>query len=184
VLKYPIIITITGESGTGKSTLAEYICKKYGYNFIQSYTDRPRRTPDETGHTFLSKEEFSSIRKEDMIAFTKFGDYRYCCCHKDVLADKINVYVIDEVGVIYLKDNFSDRYDIHTIRIHRDVRLRKQIVSPERLARDKGMFKKPKKYYDIHIYNWSDFEHLYWEADFYMQCIEVQYIKLKEYNRW
>lgn len=169
----PVIITITGESGVGKTTLAEYICKKYGYNFIQSYTDRPRRTPDEIGHTFLTPEEFSNIKPEDMIAFTKFGNYRYCCCHKDVKTDVVNVYVIDEVGVIYLKKHFSGLYDIKTIRLHRPLKQRLQYAGEERVNRDKGMFKKPHKYYDIHIYNWSDLARLYWEADFYMQIINM-----------
>jgi guanylate kinase len=145
------IITITGESGTGKTTMAEYIRKKMGINMIESYTDRAKRTPDEVGHTFLTKEEYDKIKLEDMIAFTNFGGNRYCCIKQDV--ENLNTYVIDESGIKYLTKNFSDEYQIIKVRIKRDYDLRKEIVNEDRLKRDEGQFTLPDDYYDIVLHN-------------------------------
>ena len=54
----PLIICIVGESGSGKTTIAEYIEREHGIKMMESYTDRPMRYPGETGHTFVTKEEF------------------------------------------------------------------------------------------------------------------------------
>jgi len=157
------ILCVLGYSGSGKTLFSEYLCKKYNYNFIQSYTDRARRTPDEVGHTFVTKKEFSKFKKKDMIAFTKFGENRYCCLHEDV-KDGTNVYVIDESGLNYLIDNFSEQYKIISIWVYRDLKLRQKTVNPERIARDEGMFTKGRKY-DHTIYNSEDLDYLYYQSD-------------------
>ena len=133
-----LIICIVGESGSGKTYLANYLHSVYWIKMIDSYTDRQPRYKGEIGHTFISTKEFNRITKGEMIAYTKFGKSQYCCKHDNVLA--INSYVVDEIGVKYLKDNFSDRYDIISIRIHANPNLRKERVSQDRLERDKGMF--------------------------------------------
>lgn len=134
----PIIICIIGESGSGKSTLAEYIELQFGANLIQSYTTRARRTPAENGHTFISDEEFDKFDKEDMLAFTEFGGHRYCCLKSDVKDD--NLYVLDEFGYQYLKDNFSDDYEVHSIRVLCGATEREKRVGKQRVDRDKGKF--------------------------------------------
>lgn len=149
----PEIICIVGESGSGKSLLAEMIEKTFNGHFIQSYTDRPRRTHNETGHTFVTSSEFDSFKLEDMIAFTKFGDYRYCCLKKDVHPSKLNIYVIDEKGILYLKENFRDIYDIKSIRVKRDIKFRVKEIDMDRIMRDKNNFNLPDEYYDFTIHN-------------------------------
>jgi len=135
------ILAIVGESGTGKTTLAEYIVQEFKTNFIESYTDRPKRTENEVGHTFVTPEEFNKFDKDDMIAYTKFGDFRYCCLHEDVKPDVWNVYVIDEFGLEYLQDNFSDKYVISSFRIKRDKEKRLESgVLEERIERDENKF--------------------------------------------
>lgn len=150
------ILCIVGPSCSGKSTVAEYLTLKYGYNFIESYTDRPKRTPDEKGHTFVTPEEFDKFNKEDMLAFTNFGNKRYCCLHKEVV-DGINIYVIDEVGLKYLLDNFRNKYNILSIWVQRDIEYREEIGDIERIARDEGMFKEENEYlYDFILDNNGD----------------------------
>ena len=55
------IICIVGRSGSGKTTAAEYLEELYGLKSIQSYTTRPKRKPNETGHTFVTEDEFDKI---------------------------------------------------------------------------------------------------------------------------
>lgn len=146
----PLIICIVGESATGKTVFADYLERRFGIPMILSYTDRPRRNPDERGHTFLSKEEFDRINISDIIAYTKYGDYRYCCLHKDVVME--NTYVIDEDGLNMLKADFGHIYDIKTIRMTctEDVRVIRS-GNPERVNRDKGRFTIPIWNYDMDI---------------------------------
>ena len=131
------ILCIVGQSGSGKSTVADYISDKYNIPIIESWTDRAKRTPDEKGHTFVTPEEFDQFKREDMIAFTEFGGKRYCCFHSDV-KDK-NLYVIDPFGLEFLK-NASQRI---------------KDVSVERFKRDAGKFYLPDDYYDYSILNTS-----------------------------
>ena len=106
---------------------------------IRSYTDRPRRTPDEVGHPFLEKSDYDLLKESEMIARTCWNGVRYCCLASDVQA--INTYVIDEVGLQMLKKNYSDIYRIIAIRIYRPESDRIKSVGEERVARDKGKFK-------------------------------------------
>ena len=165
----PVIITITGESGVGKTLVAEYIEKVYLIKMIQSYTDRAPRYEGENGHTFITKEEFDKFKEEDMIALTNFGSYRYCCLQQDVLP--INTYVIDEKGIDFLESRFSDKYKIIKIRLHRDLELRKPYVTPERINRDIGMYYKTDKDYDCIIKNNNSKEDLYRYIDIVLNDI-------------
>lgn len=155
----PVIICIVGKSGSGKTTLVNYIEQKYEIPILESYTERAPRYEGERGHNFISSEEFDKIKEEDMIAKTVFGGNRYCCLKSDV--KKINTYVIDEKGIKYLKNNFSDEYMIFTIKVERDEHLiLKSGISQERIDRDRGMFGNDIKY-DFVIKNNSSIEYMY-----------------------
>ena len=145
----PVIICLIGESGAGKTHWAEYIELEYGIKMIQSYTDREKRTPDENGHTFVTPELFDSFKQEHMIAFTKFGNKRYCCLKQDVL--DFNTYVIDENGFIYLSDTFIDEYNIVSIRFVCNYEERLRRAGLERVQRDQGMFNLPMEFFDTCI---------------------------------
>jgi hypothetical protein len=135
--------------------VAEAIEKYAGIVMLQSYTDRPRRTPDENGHTFLTKEQFDKFREEDMIAFTEWNGYRYCCLHSDIRP--INTYVIDERSVQYLTENFNHKYNIYTIRFYRGKAARIKSVGKERVDRDEGKFNMELNQFDhVEMNNGSD----------------------------
>jgi len=155
----PIIFAIVGESSSGKTSLAEYIESEYGIPMIESYTTRPRRTEGETGHTFVSEQDFNEIHQSDMIAFTEFGGHKYCCLHADVRDE--NTYVIDEYGLRYLKDNFSELYDIKSIRCYCNEAERIRRGGEERAARDKGRFTMDRKMFDFvwETDSWRDTEY-------------------------
>jgi guanylate kinase len=135
----PIIICIVGQSGTGKTYIADMLQEYYDIPMIESRTTRPRRHPDEGGHLFVSETEYDTYKKEDVIAHTVFGAYRYCCLIEDVQPG-LNTYVIDEDGLHYLKENFSDEFDIYSVRVYTPIKIREKKVDPERLERDKGRF--------------------------------------------
>ena len=72
---------------------------------LQSYTTRPKRTEYETGHTFVSEEEFDLL--SDICAYGEFGGYRYCATAEQV--DNSDVYVIDAQGVDYFKKYYHGK---------------------------------------------------------------------------
>lgn len=150
----PLVICVIGESGSGKSMVAEYFEYQYGVNLIQSYTDRPRRFSGEKGHTFLSPRQMEKVCEGDMLAYTEFGGYKYCCLYDDI--KHANCYVIDEDGFEMLKKNWNEVLDIYSIRIHRDYDKRVESAGKERVERDKGRFKLPNKTFDLTIQNLTD----------------------------
>ena len=135
----PMIVCIVGESGSGKTTLADLIEKRYGIPMINSYTNRPKRKDTETGHVFIEPAEFDLLKIGDMIAYTEWKGYRYCCLTSDVQLR--NTYVIDESGLRMLTEHYSDVYDIRTVRLHCNLKERqRRIKDQERLSRDRGKF--------------------------------------------
>jgi guanylate kinase len=154
------ILCIVGESGTGKSMLSEYIQKTYMLPLIKSYTTRPKRDDTDNGHTFLTDEEFDKINPEDMIAYTHFGDSRYCCVKEDVVGK--NTYVIDEDGLIMLKNKYSDDYEIKSLRLIRNNRE----ITQERKDRDDGRFNLPLMEFDYILKNDGTKEELFKKAHY------------------
>lgn len=154
----PVIVCIVGESGSGKTLLAEWFEQLYNFHLIQSYTTRPRRSPEENGHTFISEQQFDKFifDKEEMIAFTKFGEFRYCCLRKDVKF--YNTYVIDEVGLKMLKEKYSNDFHIYSIRVH--AKDRKHYASPERYERDNGRYNMKDSEFDFVYHNSYDLSEL------------------------
>jgi guanylate kinase len=133
------IICLVGPSGSGKTHMACRLENEYGIPQIQSRTTRPKRKPDEVGHTFVTEEEFDTYQESHMIAYTKFGEHRYCCLHRD-LTEPVMTYVIDEDGLLYLRKNFSEMYDIFAVKLYMCDHKRASLVTEERMERDRGKF--------------------------------------------
>jgi len=155
--KKPVIICVVGESGTGKSFMVEYMKEKYGIPMIESYTDRPPRTPGEVGHTFLTSDQFDDINMADMIAFTCWprGDgkiTRYCCLVDDIKSD-YSFYVIDERGLKYLRKYWSSQFTIFAVRIYAQKEERLKRISVDRYNRDEGLFNMTADDFDYFIEN-------------------------------
>jgi len=155
------ILCIVGKSGSGKSISAEYIKKQYNINMVQSLTDRKPRYKGENGHTFISHKAFDNINKDDMIAYTKFGDNRYCCRHQDLVQN--NTYIIDPTGLKYLKETYCGLYDITSVYIHRLDELKK--IDSDRLLRDKDKYFLPEDYYNHNINNNKNYSDLFTRLD-------------------
>lgn len=75
-------ICIVGKSGTGKSTLVNRLKFKYNYTSVESYTTRPPRSDEETGHIFITQEEFDTLPNK--VAINTFGEYDYCATKEQI----------------------------------------------------------------------------------------------------
>lgn len=94
-----------GPSGSGKTTIANMLESEYNLNQVQSYTTRSPRYENETGHTFISDEEFDKL--ENIAAYTEYNGYRYCTTSDQL--DDCNIYVIDIPGVKTLLKNYTNK---------------------------------------------------------------------------
>ena len=100
-----------GKSASGKTTIAELLESKYNYKTLQSYTTRPKRHENETGHTFISEEEFNNL--ENIIAYTEYNGYKYCATKEQI--DDVSIYVIDVPGVETLLQKYKTERPIAVI---------------------------------------------------------------------
>lgn len=95
-----MLYCIIGPSGCGKSTVVSKL-NELGYKSPDSYTTRPKRYPDEKGHTFISKSEYDNLPNK--VAYTNFNGYDYCVT-KEML-DGCELYIVDPAGIETLMEN-------------------------------------------------------------------------------
>lgn len=122
------IICLVGESGSGKSTIVECL-EKEGYNYIKSYTTRPKRSENENGHIFVDEEYFKDkyndkALKKKLIAYTEFHGYKYWSTEEQYKGKGTSIYAVEpsgarelmncikncEIIVIYLKVDSEERF--------------------------------------------------------------------------
>jgi len=102
-MKTKNIYLLVGESGNGKTSVAEELEKQYGLSSIQSYTTRTKRSADEGGHVFVTSSEFDSLK--DLVAYTVFNENRYGTTAEQI--EQNSLYIIDPAGVQYFKQHYN-----------------------------------------------------------------------------
>lgn len=123
-----IVFLVIGRSGTGKDTLVNYMCQKYGLKKLKSYTTRPPRQNEEDTHIFISPEEVKKYQ-DDIIAYTKIGEFEYFAT-KSQLRD-INFYIIDPKGVQDLENipNLKEEFSFIKLFIYLPEKERKKRIA-------------------------------------------------------
>lgn len=102
MINKPLYIFV-GKSASGKTTVANALEEKHNLSQLQSYTTRPKRYENETGHTFISDEEFDKL--ENIVAYTEYNGFRYGATKEQV--DAIDIYVLDVPGVETLLKQYN-----------------------------------------------------------------------------
>lgn len=115
------IILLVGKSGTGKTTVSNILHDKYGYQVVESYTTRPPRFDGETGHIFVTDDEYEQM-KDDICAFTEFDGNKYWAANKQV--DKSDLYIIDPAGVEYFYEKYNGNKNIICMELAASARIR------------------------------------------------------------
>lgn len=99
------IYCLVGKSGVGKTTIANFLTKHYGMKSVESYTTRPQRYEGETGHIFVTREEFAQLGS--LCAYTEFDGNQYGVPAS--MVDECDLYVIDVAGVKYLREHYHGK---------------------------------------------------------------------------
>lgn len=99
-----ILFCIVGRSGTGKTTLAENLETRTAMRQVYSYTTRPQRYEGETGHTFITEEEYQRMDPETIAALNQYNGYTYFATTKQLFQKML--YVVDIPGLKQVKENY------------------------------------------------------------------------------
>lgn len=157
--KKPYIICIVGPSGSGKDVISELIeCYSGGeIQKVVSFTTRAIRDGEIDGreHFFVHSSKLRMARvMGDIVAYTEYGWCHYWTQKNQFEPGGKYVYVIDEKGVSYLKEDFGHMYDIMVVRVHCDEDIRRtRGVSKDRIVRDIPRIPIPLKEIGFHISN-------------------------------
>lgn len=170
----PTIVCLVGDSGSGKTLASMFLQEVLNWNAIVSYTTRKKREGETNGkeHWFVTDRDVPE--QKDMCAYTVFGGYQYWTEWGQFTNEKVNVYVIDEKGLIDLqaKEQTPFSFNLVTIKINRQ---NKDGIDEQRTARDKDRISLPDEMYDYVVNNDYSIEAL--RATLYLigKCIERKY---------
>lgn len=114
------LLLFVGPSGSGKTTIANVLEEQHGYKQVQSYTTRPPRYEGETGHLFISDEEFNNLGK--LAAYTVYNGNKYGTTVQQL--DECDIYVIDIDGVKTLLKNYKADRPIYVVYFNTSVYTR------------------------------------------------------------
>lgn len=157
------ILCIVGESGVGKTLVSLHLKNKLGANTICSYTTRPPREDEEEGrdHHFID----IVPPQDEILAYTYFGGYEYYATKAQVQGP-CTVYVIDENGLRDFKERWENDYEIFSMYIQRDRKLRNRLgIDRKRMVRDNERDKFDLDFYDYVITNNGSKEDLFKQVD-------------------
>lgn len=91
------------KSASGKTTIAEWLAIEHGYKNLWSYTTRMKRSENESGHVFVTEEEFAGL--QNLVAYTVYNGKQYGATAYQV--DESDIYVIDLPGVESLLEKYE-----------------------------------------------------------------------------
>lgn len=144
-----MMILLVGKSGSGKSTVADILTKEYGLSQIQSYTTRKPRYKGETGHIFVSEQEYAQIKDDDKVAETLFDGNHYCATVWQI--EENDVYVIDPAGVAALAKRYTGKKKFLVVYLSTSKETRRERMYvrgdtsesiEERIEHDEKMFER------------------------------------------
>lgn len=85
-------LLLVGKSATGKDTVADILVSKHGYKRAESYTTRPKRTPEEKGHHYISSSE-----NFNKIAPVVINGYEYFLTKQEIKHS--DVIIVEPTGI-------------------------------------------------------------------------------------
>ncbi len=98
------LFLFVGKSASGKTTTANILAEKHGYTQVESYTTRKPRFNNESGHIFVTEEEFNNLG--ELAAYTFYNDNHYGTTFEQL--ENSDIYVVDVPGVESLLEKLKN----------------------------------------------------------------------------
>lgn len=112
---------VVGKSGSGKTTVMAMLQEKFGLKAVPSYTTRPKRFEGETGHTFVTKNEYFALKNR--LAETVYhGD---CYGTTEQQLEEHDLYVVEPSGVEYFRNVYKGKKPFKVVFIYTSEYTRK-----------------------------------------------------------
>ena len=100
------LIILVGIAGTGKTTIAEELERRYGMKVLRTHTTRPRR-PNESDINHIFVEDPNSTPSKDKLLRMHLHGYEYWTT-RDMLQNS-DIAIVDRTGATELKAIMRDR---------------------------------------------------------------------------
>jgi hypothetical protein len=142
------IICLIGAGGVGKTLAAMHMKHKFGVNVIIPFTDRKPKDYEIEGLDY----HFIDISPppSDVLTLSRKSGLVYAL--KSSVTDDVNIIMIDNAMFRIIEDAYPDEYELYSVLIRRDIRLRR-IVSVENDQSFKSANGYPLTFYNYTIEN-------------------------------
>lgn len=130
------IIVLCGPSACGKDTVARFLEKYCGYNFVISTTTRPIRPGESQGNPYhfvknnifenlINNGELIEYRKYETLVDNKPDTWYYGVENAEIKPDNKYICVLDTVGLKEFKNKFGDRVVSFYLNVDADIRKKR-----------------------------------------------------------
>jgi len=103
-LAKPVKFIICGRTASGKSLFADILKHKYNMTVAESYTTRPKRNDDETGHIFIN--DINSVT-EKRLCETEYNGFSYFITPE--IVEHSDIFILDPKGMSELVAAFPNQ---------------------------------------------------------------------------
>lgn len=142
------VVALVGDSGSGKTLTSLLMAELLKWNLVVSYTTRPKRYDETDGKEHFFVDDKDIPPRKEMCAYTEYGGFKYWATWEQLKDGIVNVYVIDERGMLELKR--KKNLHIYSVYIKRNDKSR---IDSARLKRDKDRVHFSLDKYDYILYN-------------------------------
>lgn len=174
------MIILIGESGCGKSTVADILTNKFGYQKIISYTTRPIRPSETNGvdYHFITDEEFNNLKANGFfIESASYNGWQYGTAYDDFKDSYDKIAILTPHGLRNIKKVNDEVFSVY-INVPRKDRLIKILERGDNIEEtyrrslsDVGMFDGIEDEVDLIINN----EHYQKSAEDIAKIITIKY---------